>query len=174
MIGYSEESVYVSHKIAYNVLYSLYMQALVYTCSCSPCTHTPVCTHTTCTPLIHSHSQEAEAIIDELKEQVDDALGAEEMVEKLTDQNLDLEEKIEQLNETVADLEALRDLSEEQEELRLEVEHDLREELDMSLNSVRQVRTLSLSLSPPLPLHIYVVIYFLPYFDSIGAVFFLI
>ena len=61
------------------------------------------------------------------------------MVEKLTDQNLELEEKIEQLNETVADLEALRDLSEEQEELRMEVEHDLREELDMSLNSVRQV-----------------------------------
>ena len=79
------------------------------------------------------------------------------MVEKLTDQNLELEEKIEQLNETVADLEALRDLSEEQEELRMEVEHDLREELDMSLNSVRQVRTplsltLSLSLSLSLPL----------------------
>ena len=36
--------------------------------------------------------------------------------------------------------EALRDLSEEQEELRMEVEHELREEVDMSLNSVRQVR----------------------------------
>ena len=36
--------------------------------------------------------------------QVDAALGAEEMVEKLTDRNLELEEKIEQLNETVADL----------------------------------------------------------------------
>ena len=83
--------------------------------------------------------QEADAIIDELKEQVDVALGAEEMVEKLTDTNLELEEKIEALNETVADLEALRDLSEEQEELRMEVEHDLREELDLSLNSVRQV-----------------------------------
>ena len=69
------------------------------------------------------------------------------MVEKLTDQNLELEEKIEQLNETVADLEALRDLSEEQEELRMEVEHDLREELDMSLNNVRQVSQFSLSLS---------------------------
>lgn len=84
-------------------------------------------------------SQEADAIIDELKEQVDAALGAEEMVEKLTDTNLELEEKLEALNETVADLEALRDLSEEQEELRMEVEHELREELDMSLNGVRQV-----------------------------------
>ena len=35
--------------------------------------------------------------------------------------------------------EALRDLSEEQEELRAEVEHDLREEIDMTLNQVRQV-----------------------------------
>ena len=83
--------------------------------------------------------QEADAIIDELKEQVDIALGAEEMVEKLTDTNLELEGKLEALNETVTDLEALRDLSEEQEELRMEVEHDLREELDMNLNSVRQV-----------------------------------
>lgn len=62
------------------------------------------------------------------------------MVEKLTDRNLEQEEKIEQLQDTVTDLEALRDLSEEQEELRMEVEHDLREELDMNLNSIRQVR----------------------------------
>lgn len=70
---------------------------------------------------------------------MDAALGAEEMVEKLTDTNLELEGKMEAMSETEADLEALRDLSEEQEELRMEVEHDLREELDMSLNSVRQV-----------------------------------
>ena len=48
--------------------------------------------------------QEADGIIDELKEQVDAALGAEEMVEKLTDRNLELEERMEQLAETVADL----------------------------------------------------------------------
>ena len=84
--------------------------------------------------------QEADEIIDELKEQVDVALGAEEMVEKLTDTNLDLEEKLNTLVDTVADLEALRDLGEEQEELRMEVEHELREELDMSFNSTRQVR----------------------------------
>ena len=84
--------------------------------------------------------QEADVIIDDLKDQVDAALGAEEMVEKLTDNNLELEEKLATVAETVADLEMLRDLSEEQEEIRMEVEHDLREELDMSLNSVRQVR----------------------------------
>ena len=36
--------------------------------------------------------------------QVDAALGAEEMVETLTNRNLDLEEKLEELNDTVADL----------------------------------------------------------------------
>ena len=66
------------------------------------------------------------------------------MVEKLTDTNLELEEKLATSADTVTDLEALRDLSEEQEELRMEVEHELREELDMSLNGTRQVRRLPL------------------------------
>ncbi len=70
---------------------------------------------------------------------MDIALGAEEMVEKLTDTNLELEEQLNTVTDTVTDLEALRDLSEEQEELRMEVEHELREELDLSLNSTRQV-----------------------------------
>lgn len=47
---------------------------------------------------------EAENIIDQLSEQVDAALGAEEMVEKLTDRNLNLEEKVQQLQEQVDDL----------------------------------------------------------------------
>lgn len=36
--------------------------------------------------------------------QVDAALGAEEMVETLTERNLDLEEKVRELRETVGDL----------------------------------------------------------------------
>ena len=39
-----------------------------------------------------------------LKEQVDVAMGAEEMVERLTDTNLQLEEDIVSLKETVSDL----------------------------------------------------------------------
>ena len=39
--------------------------------------------------------------------QVDAALGAEEMVETLTNKNLDLEEKLEELNDTVTDLVSL-------------------------------------------------------------------
>ncbi len=48
--------------------------------------------------------QEAQEIIDELQEQVDAALGAEEMVEKLTDKNLEQEETIQKLNDNVTDL----------------------------------------------------------------------
>jgi len=81
----------------------------------------------------------AETQLDDLKEQVDVALGAEEMVEKLTDKNLELEDKIEQLEETVTDLEALRELNEELEENHVQTEHDLREELDITCNRVREL-----------------------------------
>ena len=38
--------------------------------------------------------------------------------------------------------EALKELGEEQEELRAEMEHELREELDLSYNKSREVRKL--------------------------------
>ena len=47
---------------------------------------------------------QAESTIDELKEQVDAALAAEEMVEELTDKNLEQEEKIIDLEEQLHDL----------------------------------------------------------------------
>ncbi|XP_057292074.1 dynactin subunit 1-like isoform X2 [Hydractinia symbiolongicarpus] len=82
--------------------------------------------------------QVAESQVDELKEQVDMALGAEEMVEKMTDKNLELEDKIEKLEETIQDLEALRELNEELEESHVQTEHDLREEIAMADNKIRE------------------------------------
>ena len=70
---------------------------------------------------------------------MDDALGAEEMVEILTYKNLQLQERIKTLEETVSYLDALRDIAEEQEEVRVDREHDMREELDMQLNKTRKV-----------------------------------
>lgn len=61
------------------------------------------------------------------------------MVEKLTDRNLELEEEIEKLQETVQDLEQLRELNEEFEENHVQTEHDLREELDMADNKIREL-----------------------------------
>lgn len=85
--------------------------------------------------------QVAEASLAELKDQVDTALGAEEMVEMLTDNNLALEEEIRSLKENVADLEALRDLNEELEENHVQTERDLREELELNNNNVREMES---------------------------------
>lgn len=71
--------------------------------------------------------------------QVDASLGAEEMVEKLTDKNLALEERVETLEEEKADLESMNEMNEELQENAREVELDLREQLDMSKSASNQV-----------------------------------
>ncbi|KAG5848412.1 hypothetical protein ANANG_G00098190 [Anguilla anguilla] len=80
----------------------------------------------------------AEKTIDELKEQVDAALGAEEMVETLTERNLDLEEKVRELRETVNDLEAINEMNDELQENARETELELREQLDLGGARVRE------------------------------------
>ncbi|KAK3094997.1 hypothetical protein FSP39_008880 [Pinctada imbricata] len=75
--------------------------------------------------------QLAKQMID-LKEQVDAALGAEEMVERLTEKNLQQEERIQELEEEKADLEALHEMNEELQENARESELELREELDLA------------------------------------------
>ncbi|KAJ8335736.1 hypothetical protein SKAU_G00390780 [Synaphobranchus kaupii] len=81
---------------------------------------------------------QAEKTIDELKEQVDAALGAEEMVETLTERNLDLEEKVRELRETVIDLEAINEMNDELQENARETELELREQLDLGGARVRE------------------------------------
>ncbi|XP_030841615.1 dynactin subunit 1 isoform X2 [Strongylocentrotus purpuratus] len=82
--------------------------------------------------------KDAENTVIELKEQVDAALGAEEMVESLTEKNLEMEEKFQELEATMADLEAMNDMNEELQENARETEMELREELDMSKSQVSQ------------------------------------
>uniref|UniRef100_A0A803YBS1 Dynein associated protein domain-containing protein n=1 Tax=Meleagris gallopavo TaxID=9103 RepID=A0A803YBS1_MELGA len=82
--------------------------------------------------------KQAEKTVDELKEQVDAALGAEEMVETLTERNLDLEEKVRELRETVGDLEAMNEMNDELQENARETELELREQLDMATARVRE------------------------------------
>ncbi|XP_037504119.1 dynactin subunit 1 [Rhipicephalus sanguineus] len=73
--------------------------------------------------------QQAECSITELQDQLDMALGAEEMVEHLTEKNLDLEETVRDLREAVDDMEKLHDLNEELLQQARETELELREEL---------------------------------------------
>lgn len=81
---------------------------------------------------LEERHQQAECSITELQEQLDMALGAEEMVEHLTEKNLDLEEKVRDLREAVDDLEKLQDLNDQLQEQARETELELREELDQA------------------------------------------
>ncbi|KAL1514252.1 hypothetical protein ABEB36_003539 [Hypothenemus hampei] len=77
--------------------------------------------------------------IADLQEQVDAALGAEEMVVILGEQKLTLEERVAELEEEVTELEALQDMNDQIVESNAELEADLREELDMALGKTREV-----------------------------------
>uniref|UniRef100_A0A0L8GWH2 Uncharacterized protein n=1 Tax=Octopus bimaculoides TaxID=37653 RepID=A0A0L8GWH2_OCTBM len=78
----------------------------------------------------------------ELKEQVDAALGAEEMLTTLTEKNLKLEEVIEQMEEEKSDLETLHEMNEELQENARETELELREELDLTNARLLEVGSL--------------------------------
>ncbi|KAI0701257.1 dynactin [Cerioporus squamosus] len=74
--------------------------------------------------------QNAEVQIEDLKAQLDDALGAEDLLVQLTERNLMLGEKIEEMRITIEDLEALKELNDELEENHVETEKALQEEID--------------------------------------------
>ncbi|KKY22497.1 putative 90s preribosome component rrp12 [Diplodia seriata] len=73
---------------------------------------------------------EAEADIEDLRQQLDAALGAEEMIEELTDKNLALNEYIEQLKVSIEELETLKELNDELEVNHVENEKQLQEQID--------------------------------------------
>jgi dynactin 1 len=86
---------------------------------------------------LSTQNEELEATISDLQEQVDAALGAEEMVENLTTKCLDWEEKYSTISEEKDDLEKLYDLNEELQENAREVELQLREDVDLTMAKVR-------------------------------------
>ncbi|XP_039262421.2 dynactin subunit 1-like [Styela clava] len=89
---------------------------------------------------ISAELEKAESVIDELKEQVDAALVAEEMVEELTDKNLTLEEKLADYEEQIHDLETMNEMNEELQENARENEMELREEVDLARSNMREAR----------------------------------
>ncbi|XP_055377619.1 dynactin subunit 1 isoform X3 [Condylostylus longicornis] len=82
---------------------------------------------------------ELEAQVVDLQEQVDAALGAEEMVEQLAEKKMELEDKVKLLEEEVKELEALEEVHEQLIESNHDLEMDLREELDMALAAKREM-----------------------------------
>ncbi|XP_025206308.1 dynactin subunit 1 isoform X2 [Melanaphis sacchari] len=76
--------------------------------------------------------------VNDLHEQVDAALGAEELVELLGQQKMNLEDKVAELEEAVTDLEAIQDINDQLQEDSRELEMQLREELDMANANIRE------------------------------------
>jgi dynactin 1 len=73
---------------------------------------------------------ECEADIEDLRQQLDAALGAEEMIEELSDQNMSLKEQIDDLKITIDDLQSLKELNDELEINHVENEKQLQEVID--------------------------------------------
>ncbi|KAK2740543.1 hypothetical protein FQN57_006047 [Myotisia sp. PD_48] len=70
-----------------------------------------------------------EANMEDLKQQVE-ALGAEEMIEDLTEKNMQYQEEVNELKAVIEDLESLKELNDELELNHMESEKQLQEEID--------------------------------------------
>lgn len=79
-----------------------------------------------------------EALIEDLKQQLDTALTAEDLLEELTERNLSLTERIDEMRTTIEDLESLRELNDELEENHLAQERELREEVEFKESLIRE------------------------------------
>ncbi|EED13205.1 dynactin, putative [Talaromyces stipitatus ATCC 10500] len=72
----------------------------------------------------------SESNVDDLKQQLETALGAEEMIEELADKNMRYQEEINELKAAIEDLESLKEISDELELNHVETEKQLQEEID--------------------------------------------
>lgn len=85
-----------------------------------------------------SKLQASEAQLEDVKIQLDDALGAEEMLEQLTERNLFLGERMAEMSGTIEELESLKELNEELEEIHNETEKQMQEEIDLKDMTLRE------------------------------------
>ncbi|RPB00971.1 hypothetical protein L873DRAFT_1764796 [Choiromyces venosus 120613-1] len=72
----------------------------------------------------------SEAAVEDLRQQLEMAEGAEQMLEDLTERNMAMSEQIEELKATVEDLESLKEISDELEINHVETEKQMQEEVD--------------------------------------------
>ena len=74
--------------------------------------------------------EQSNSVAKELRQQLESALGAEDMIEELTEKNMTLSEKMEELRMTIDELENLKELNDELEVNHIENEKQLQDELD--------------------------------------------
>ncbi|KAF8533753.1 dynein associated protein-domain-containing protein [Trichophaea hybrida] len=72
----------------------------------------------------------SQSAVDDLRGQLETALGAEEMLEELSERNMNMSEQIDEYRATVEDLESLKEISDELEINHIETEKQMQEELD--------------------------------------------
>jgi dynactin 1 len=81
---------------------------------------------------------QSEASIEDLRQQLDNALGAEDMIEELTEKNMGMSEQIEELRTTIEDLESLKELNDELEINHVETEKEMQEDIDFKENIINE------------------------------------
>lgn len=74
--------------------------------------------------------RDSEFVVKELQHQLETALGADEMIEELTEKNMSLTDQVDNQRLTIEDLENLRELNDELEINHVEAEKQLQDELD--------------------------------------------
>lgn len=72
----------------------------------------------------------SDAAVEDLRQQLDTALGAEEMIEELADKNLALNEQVDNLRAAIEDLESLKEINDELDLNHTETEKQLQGEID--------------------------------------------
>lgn len=74
--------------------------------------------------------EQADAAVEDLRQQLDNALGAEDMIEDLTERNMSMAEQLEELKAVIDDLESLKEINDELEVNHVQNEKEMQEELD--------------------------------------------
>lgn len=87
--------------------------------------------------LTEARLSSSEEQVQDLKQQLDDALGAEDLLEELTERNLQMSERLEEMHATIEDLEALKELNDELEENHVATAKQLEEEISVITSKLR-------------------------------------
>ncbi|KAK0634680.1 dynactin [Bombardia bombarda] len=74
---------------------------------------------------------QTEAAVEDLREQLNNALGAEDIIESLTEQGMNQAEEIKELKAVINDLEDLKEISDELEINHVQNEKEMQEDLDL-------------------------------------------
>lgn len=81
---------------------------------------------------------QSEAVIEDLRQQLESALGAEEMIEELTEKNYALSQRAEKLVADIEELENLKEISDEIEINHTETEKQMQNEIDYTESALAE------------------------------------